>query len=765
VPDNVAPPDPHDALRRWKRVGLTAALAIAMLIPLAFVRFRLDRPVPVDEQATFAGSAACRECHAKVYDKWLGSHHQKAMAPATDATVLGNFDDATFDYFGTTSRFYRKDGAFRVRTEDESGGMTDYLIEFVFGFYPLQQYLIRFPGGRLQSLTIAWDDVEKQWYHLYPDARIEPGDWLHWTRGAQNWNGMCSECHSTNLRKGYDPDTDTFTTTYSEINVACEACHGPGSLHVAWGKLPAMARPASEDYRLVVSTKGMSSREQVELCAPCHSRRFYLRDYEHEPGSDLLDHLVPSLLDDSLYFPDGQIRDEVYEYASFVQSKMYRHGVRCTDCHDPHTTQRHKEANDLCLQCHRSDTYDTEAHHFHKKMVDGKPSEGWLCQNCHMPQRPYMGIDWRADHSIRVPRPDLSVSIGVPNACTNGACHADKTDAWTADAYAKWYGQARRPHYGTVIAAARRGDDGARADLLKMTQDRLFPAIVRATAISLLHRYPGAESADAVAKALADEESIVRRAALGHADLLPPEARLRLVAPLLADPVRGVRTEAASVFAQTPGFVPDAAQSEGFLAALSELEAALDYQGDFASSGFNRGNVLVALGRFDEAERYYLRSLEIDPLFVRSRVNYAMLLASGGRYAEAEMQLREALNAEPDAPAVAYNLGLLLAETNRLPEAVGFLETAADGMPDNVRAQLNLALAHRDSGDLAAAERGLERALTNQPGDADLLFALGDVYLRQRKIEDALRTARAWREAHPGDERAKSFEAAVAAQR
>jgi tetratricopeptide (TPR) repeat protein len=765
VADSSLPPDPADALRPWRRLGFVSLAAIALLIPLGFARYKVDRPAPVEEHATFVGAASCRECHAKVYDKWLTSYHAQAMAPASAATVRGNFNDATFDYFGTTSRFYRKDGGYWVRTEDESGALKDYRIEFVFGVYPLQQYLVRFPRGRLQSLTIAWDDVKKRWYHLYPDAKIAPGDWLHWTRGAQNWNGMCSECHSTNLRKRYDPDKDTFNTTYSEINVACEACHGPASLHVAWAKLPAMARPASEDYRLIVSTKGMSPREQVELCAPCHSRRFYLREYAQEPGSDLLDHLVPSLLDEQLYFPDGQIRDEVYEYASFVQSKMYRNGVRCTNCHDPHTMRRHKEGNDLCLQCHRGDTYDTEAHHFHKRTVGGKPSAGWLCENCHMPRRAYMGVDLRNDHSIRIPRPDLSLSIGVPNACTNAGCHSDKGDRWAADAYGKWYGQARRPHYGTVIAAARRGDESARADLLKMTQDRLFPAIVRATAISLLARYPGQESADALVKALQDEESIVRRAALDRADLLPPEERAKRVRPMLDDPVRGVRAAAASALAQTPGIDTASLHTASFDAALAELKAALSYQGDFASSGYNLGNLYSALGNPAEAERYYKRSLEIDPLFVRSRVNYAMLLASGGRNDEAETQLREAAKAEPDAPAVNYNLGLLLAETGRMPEAIVFLEKAATGMPENARVQYNLALAYRDAKQLGNAEASLRRAIAIQGNDAELLYALGDVQVRAGKVGDARRTAKLWRETYPDDPRAQQFEAAVAEKR
>lgn len=752
-----------DILAPYRRLSLWATAAIALLLPLGHLRFRLDRPPATVEAPAFVGSAACRDCHKAAYEKWEGSYHAKAMAPASAQTVRGDFADATFEYFGTVSTFTRKGDEFWVRTEGPDGEMADYRVEFTFGLWPLQQYLIRFPGGRFQTLSIAWDDVEKRWYHLYPKERVQTGDWLHWTRGAQNWNGMCSECHSTNPRKGYDPDRDTYDTTYSQIDVSCESCHGPGSLHLAWARLPAMARPSSEDYRLVVSTKGMSAREQVELCAPCHARRFYLKDYRHDPGSDLLDHLVPSLLDEHLYFPDGQIQDEVYEYASFVQSKMYRNGVRCSDCHDPHTTKRHKEDNGLCLACHRAETYDTSLHHFHKETFEGRPSPGWLCQNCHMPQRVYMGVDWRADHSIRIPRPDLSLSLGVPNACTNPACHADKGDRWADQAYAKWYGQARMPHYGTLLAAARQRRPEALPDLLRLTQDRLVPTVVRATAVSLLDRYFDPRCSGAVVQALQDEESSVRRAALERAALIPPAERAGRVRPLLQDPVRGVRTQAACALADTPGFQAPAGQDRAFEAALAEFEEAMRYEGDFAFAGFNLGNIYRALGRPAEAEEQYRRSIRIDPLFARTRVNYALLLNGQGRNAEAEEHLRAALEAEPDMPAACYNLGLLLAEMGRLAEAVGFLERATRSDPRDARAAYNLALAYRETGKASKAEAELERALSLAPDDGDFLFALSDLYARAGKLALARQTAARWAEKHPEDPRAKTFLRALAA--
>jgi predicted CXXCH cytochrome family protein len=758
--------DPADGpgLAAWERAGLAATLVLVVAIPLAFLKWAVsEAPRTVEEKATYVGREACKDCHRKAYDAWTGSDHDLAMQEANESTVLADFNDATFEQFGVVSRFYRKDGGFWVRTEGPDGAMGDFQVAYTFGVRPLQQYLIRFPGGRLQCLTIAWDVARRRWYSLYPDRRIPPGDWLHWTRGAQNWNGMCSECHSTHVHKGYDPDTDTYDTTWSEIDVSCEACHGPGSLHVAWARIPPMARPNSDDYRLVISTRGMSAREQVELCAPCHSRRFLLHDYEHAPGTDVLDHLVPSLLEENLYFPDGQIRDEVYVYASFLQSKMYRHGVRCTDCHDPHTTKRHKDGNDLCLQCHRGDVYNTSEHHFHKPTWEGKPSPGWLCQNCHMPQRVYMGIDWRADHSLRVPRPDLSLTLGTPNACSVPACHGDKPVAWAAQWTAKWYGQARPRHYGSTIAAAREGRPGARDDLIRLTQDRLYPAIVRATAVSLLDRYDGPETRQVLIRALGDEESLVRWAAVDHAPMLAPEERLGRLAPLLADPVEAVRAQAARMLGEIGAANLKERDAAAFRTALAEYERSMRYTADFPSSGYNLGNLYAAMGRPQDAEREYERSLRIDPLFVRSRVNYSLLLSATGRNGEAEQQLRAALAAEPDLPEANYNLGLLLAETGKLDEAAQVLGKAARERPDFPRVHYNLGLLLSQLGRTADAERSLARALALEPDNADYLFAMTDLHLRRGDRAAAEADLKAWAAAHPDDPRLAAVRAVLAA--
>ncbi|MFQ5790356.1 MAG: tetratricopeptide repeat protein, partial [Acidobacteriota bacterium] len=657
--------------------GFIASAAVVLTVLIWAARegiFRAPSKAIEEAPAAFVGRENCISCHQEVYEKWRDSHHDQSMAVADDGTVLGDFNDSVFEHGGIISRFHRRDGKYFVHTEGPDGEMADFEIAYTFGVDPLQQYLIPFSGGRLQSLTIAWDVQRRQWFHLYPGQDIPPDDWLHWTRGGQTWNGMCAECHSTNLRKGYHPTSKSYTTTWSEIDVSCEACHGPASRHVEWAETEAGARPEVENYGLVVATSGISSRQQVELCAPCHSRRNELGDYVHG-RRDLLDSLVPSLLEEGLYFPDGQILEEVYVYGSFVQSKLFQNGVGCSDCHDVHSLKLLKEGNALCLKCHRADAYDSYLHHFHKKTHHGAPSDGARCIKCHMPERPYMVIDYRADHSIRVPRPDLTLEIGTPNACSQSGCHHDRPVKWLADHFERWYGQARKPHFGTTLAAGREARPEAQAALIRLAGDSLYPAIVRSTALFLLGSYPGKESTEAFTRALADEEALIRYTAVDHVgDLsLSADRLIDLAAPLLSDPVRAVRMQAAIRLAGISEELLRPQQRERLDKSLHEYVEAMEYSLDFSVAGHSLGNLYARLGKHEKAEKYYLGAIEIDDLFYPAKANLALLYNGMGRNEDAEALLREILRDYPAMHDAAYSLGLLLAETNRFPEAVTYL--------------------------------------------------------------------------------------------
>jgi tetratricopeptide (TPR) repeat protein len=754
-------------LRRWKRAALAALGVILIVVPLSRV-IPPHRRAAVDlvesQDVTFVGRESCIPCHEQAYRAWYESDHDRSMAEANEETVLGDFDNGVFEHRGITSRFEQRDGSYFVHTEGPDGKLGRFEIAYTFGHDPLQQYLVRFPGGRLQALSIAWDVDAQRWFHLYPDADIPPDDWLHWTRNAQNWNGMCAECHSTDLRKKYDAVADRYTTTWAEIDVSCEACHGAGSRHVAWAEIPPMARPDLENDGLIIPSRAISARQEVELCAPCHSRRTELGDYDHS-RVPLLDNQLPALLREGLYHADGQIQDEVYVYGSFVQSKMFHNDVRCSDCHDVHSLKLRHEGNALCVQCHRADAYDTADHHFHKKIHEGKPSDGALCVKCHMPETTYMVIDERADHSLRIPRPDLTLEIGTPNTCNQSGCHMEKSTEWAAAEYEKWYGKARKPHYGTILAAGRRGDPEAHEALRSLVENPLYPTIVRATALSLLQSEPGETSARVWRRALMDDEALLRYTAVQSLDVSDTAELAALVAPLLFDPARAVRLQAAARLAGEPAGHLEPYQREALEREIEQYQRSMEYSLDFAFAGLNLGNLYNQLGDADRAEAYYRKAIQIDELFLPAKMNLAVLLDAQGNTSDAVVLLREILEAYPENHNAAYSLALGLAGLQRYEEAELYLARAVEGMPEHARAHYNRGLLLQQLGRDEDAERSLARALELEPASWDYLYALADFYVKRNRVDAADRIASRLIAAHPEQRAGHDLKAWVEARR
>ncbi len=738
-------------MKAWKLTGLLATIVIALSVPAYLFKVSyLSLPTVSNSKEadfSFTGSLKCADCHRTEYNNWQDSHHDHAMEIAGEDTVLGNFNNVSFESHGITSKFYRKENKFYTYTSGPDGRMGEYEITHTFGWYPLQQYLVPFEGGRLQCLPIAWDVREKKWFDLNPDIEIASDDWLYWTNAGQNWNGMCAECHSTNLKKNYDPVNDTYETTWTDIDVGCEACHGPGSGHVKWAETPEMGRPDVTNFNLAVRTSGISSRQLVNQCAPCHSRRAILGDYTHAE-SDLLDSLQPSLLTPDLYFPDGQILEEVYVYGSFTQSKMYHRDVKCSDCHDVHSARLIRDGNDLCLQCHRASEYNTAEHHFHKQKGEkGEPirsddgkilfevGTGSECMQCHMPGRNYMVIDYRPDHSFRIPMPDLSEKLNTPNACNR--CHMDKPVEWSEEWITKWYGPGRKGHYGEIIAAGRSHRPEVYNDLLKLATDTLYPVIVRATALSLLGAYPGEETINAYKISLMDEEALIRRTAVENIPLSDDQEKAKLIAPLLYDPVKAVRIEASSRLAGKPSEYLDTRQKEVYHRVLQEFITSMEYSGDFSFGRFNLGNLFQKLDDIDRAIENYRAAIKIDNLFYPAKVNLAMLYNGKGDQDKAEELFREVIKEHPGLYEIYYSLALLLAEKNNLEEAALYMEKAAHNMPDAARIHYNYGLLLQFLNRDKDAELEFKTALEIEPENMDFLYALFDFYFKRSRLPEA----------------------------
>src|SRR5215467_5850927 len=586
----------------------------------------------------YVGSQVCATCHAQAYEAWRSSDHALAMQEANAHTVLGDFHDAQFTAAGITSTFFTRDGKFYVNTDGPDGALHDYEITHTFGVTPLQQYLVELPGGRLQALSIAWDTRPQEaggrrWFHLYPGETLRAPDPLHWTGREQTWNYQCAECHSTDLRKHYDAKQNRYATTWAEIMVACEACHGPGAAHVAWAQARRPDAPHAQpgttgllvrlgrgtgSWVMQDTQRGIAtwngpprSTAEAEACARCHARRRPIVD-PYPSGRPFLDTHMPALLDAALYHADGQILGEVYEYGSFVQSRMFHAGVTCADCHEPHSLGLRAPGNAVCAQCHLPARFDTPEHHHHRA-----DSEAARCVACHMPTRTYMLVDPRRDHSFRVPRPDLSVTLGTPNACTG--CHQDQPPAWAADQIVQWYGPtspARRPHFAPALDAGRRGLLTAEKALATLATDQNEPGIARATALALLPEYLSPASLPAVEAALGDADPLVRATALAALEALPPAARVRLATPRLRDAVRVVRLAAAHALAGTPQQAWSTEQQADFDRALSELMASEAVNADRPETHLNLANLYARLGRAADAEAALRTALVLDPHFV-----------------------------------------------------------------------------------------------------------------------------------------------------
>ncbi|MFJ4376485.1 tetratricopeptide repeat protein [Pseudomonas japonica] len=710
---------------------------IPILLFLATLAEAEPRPPGLRYDGGYVSQDRCTACHTREAAAWATSHHSWSLREAREGNVLGNFDNVEFaDPSGVRMRFLRQGEHYVVNTEGEDGQRADFPIAYTFGFDPLQQYLIERPGGRLQSLTVAWDSRPREaggqrWFSLYPGQRFSPDDALHWTGRYQNWNAMCADCHSGNLRKGYDAASDTFQTTWSEMAVGCQSCHGPGQRHLDWA---AGTANDAANKGLAVDFDNPAKGYLVEQCARCHSRRETL-GAGSQPGKPLLDAVRPVVLSPGLYHADGQMLDEVFEYGSFTQSRMFEKGVTCSNCHEPHSTQLRAEGNDLCKACHnpagnpqfpslRKNDYDSPRHHFHQA---GAP--GSQCVDCHMPPRTYMGVDARRDHALRIPRPDLDGRTAAPDACTT--CHQDRRADWAAQAIEGWYGSPTRDaHYGVTFARARRHDPAVIRDLAQLIEDTTRPDIVRATAVELGGGYRAGLQGSLLA-ALRDESAQVRLQAARVIEGQSPGQRLQYLLPLLRDPSLAVRDQAARGLADAQGAALDTADNQRLGAQLADHEQRLLATADLPATRLNLALLLERQGRVDAAIVHYRQALQQDARYVPARTALARLLLARGQGEESAQLLREGLRLQANEPQLAWALGLLLAQQGRNDEAITWLRQAR-----GARAAYNLGLLLERMGRFDEAKSTLLDGLRQAPDDADLRFALAWLAARRGELPE-----------------------------
>jgi tetratricopeptide (TPR) repeat protein len=705
--------------------------------------------------AAFTGSDTCKSCHASEFENWRGSHHDLAMQEPDETTVLADFDDSSFSYGDIETRFFRKDGKFVVRTDGEDGKLQDFTVAYVFGVYPLQQYLLPLSRGRLQALSIAWDsrpsdEGGQRWFHLYPDEVIKHDDPLHWTGPYQNWNTRCAECHSTDLKKNYDLPSRSFNTTFEELNVSCEACHGPGDKHLelaAQGKtgdapsggFPTKLQQRGEwqfqaDQPIAQRLQSLTSNAQIDNCGRCHARRGTLGDYHY--GADLLDTHRLSLPQSPLYHYDGQILDEVYVYGSFRQSKMHQAGVVCSNCHEPHSLKLRAEGNGVCAQCHQPASYDNEQHHHHPA-----GSSGAQCANCHMPETTYMEVDPRRDHSIRIPRPDLSVVMGTPNACTQ--CHTDKRDDWALSALRGWGVQFRDTarHPARAFQAAANGDTRVTPQLSQLATSEDTPAIWRAAAMESLGELGGRDALQTATQLLYSDDPLLRVSTIRALQFLPLNQRFQLLEPLLDDDITSVRMEVANSLAGVPLDQVTEQQARQLSKLFNEFTRIQQGNADMPSALVQLGIFYVNRNDLPSAEGAYREALRLNPQLIPAQLNLADLLRSANREDEARQVLLTALEVAPEHGPTMHSLGLLEARSGNAEQALDYLGRAAQTETVATRYRFVYAIALHDLGQPQQAVSQLQALLRIVPQDQQVLLALANYSAELGQRDEARRYA------------------------
>lgn len=724
----------------------------------------------------FAGSEACVECHVPQHEAWTGSHHDLAMQHATPKTVLGDFNDAEISVGDVSSRFYMRDGKYFVHTDGPDGELAEFEIAYTFGVEPLQQYLVPFPDGRIQALGLAWDSRPaenggQRWFHIYPGEPIDNQDELHWSGTQQNWNYMCADCHTTNLVKGYNATQDSFNTTWSEIDVGCEACHGPAAPHLKWAALDSGLQAADISKGLAVlqhDRQGVSwtidaaagiatrsepigQRTETEVCAACHARRGRLSaGVEADPV--FLNHHMPAFLTESLYYADGQIKDEVYVWGSFSQSRMHAAGVTCSDCHDPHSLDLRAPGAAVCAQCHLPEKFATREHHGH--LVD---SAGADCLACHMPETSYMVIDPRRDHSIRIPRPDLSREFGTPNACNQ--CHTDQSVEWAAAVFPLKFPDAGEPFqdWARAFQQARNGQPQAEVSLLSVINDTSNPDIARATAVLELQGYLSPLSGQVLQQALNDDSPLVRIAALRTLEALPPDNRFPYAGRLLDDPLLAVRIEAGRLLAATPLNQMNGAERAALQRAIGDYISSQQYIADRPESGINLGNLYARTGDAVRAESHYRRAIRLDPGFSPAYLNLADLYRQQGLEAEARKVLDQGLERQPVDAGLHHALGLSLVRGGQLEQALLSLARSTELAPGEARYGYVYGIALNSAGQPALAVEALTAAHGRHPNNLQILQALATIESDRGQFEQARSWAEKMLAVNPADQTAQQL--------
>ena len=651
------------------------------------------RPPPPRARAggAYVGGAACTSCHAKEAAAWQGSHHDRAMAVASEATVLGRFDGTNFRHQGVTSTFFKRDGKFFVNTDGPDGKLADFEIKYTFGVDAAAAVPGPLPGGRLQALGIAWDTRPaaqggQRWFHLYPDRKLEarrpaaldrhrPGLELPVRR-------LPLDEPAQELRREDEPLRHDLDRHQRQLRGLPRAGLQPPRVGEAGRRLAALRRcrqgpdrwrstsaaaPAGRSIRATGNAARSKPREtsrEIETCARCHARRGQFTDAWHA-GEPLADGFRTSLIEPGLYFADGQMRDEVFNHGSFLGSKMHAKGVTCSDCHDPHTPeaaragQRRVRASATAPRsttCHRTTTM--------RRAPAAPRARRATCR-----RRPTWSSTRGTTTASAFRGPTARVSLGVPNACN--ACHADRKPQWAADAVKAWFPQPK-PGFQTfaeAFSAAERGEPGASAALAGSGPGP------RAVGLCARQRGPPAGPATCARPRCPRCATRCRPGCpgarrRGRRAGRRRRRRARAVAGAAAgrSGAPGAHGRGARAGRRAGGTPARHDSAQPSRPRSSEYEAAERFNADRPEGRANLGNLYATAGALRRGRGSLPRALALDPSFEQAALNLADLQRGRRRGGRGRADAARARwRATPARRRAHHALGLSLARQNAAP--------------------------------------------------------------------------------------------------
>ena len=722
---------------RW-RMALAAAAVVLVAVGSYLYFQRQTQPVAPQEDETpdralavegYTGAESCRECHQKAYEVWAQSAHARAMAAATPENVQGDFTrDTTYTYDGQSYKMFSRDGGYYIQAPNREGIPETYRAVYILGARQHENYLARFPDGRYQMLPVYYDLVQKRWYDsaegtLEIGQSLNPDDFYFWANHGRTWNKRCFDCHCSQMRKNYDLPTDTYNTAIGDLSVNCEACHGPGAAHVRfWQDAAEDPTLAQQEDRTLPRLKQLSATQQVETCAQCHALKTVLRS-GYVPGDDFQDYYEPFLIDnEDSYWPDGLAKKLAYPYLQFAGSECFRQaGLTCNGCHADHGSDRTAELVQdpggvgLCARCHPEIAADVRGHTHHSPSGPGGD-----CNACHLPQM-FRNQLVMTDHRIGVPVPEATVALGIPNACNQAGCHADKPPEWASEWSQKWYGdyQGARVARTVAIDRGRKGDAGPVGVLQGILGDGSEDPLLRAGVASIVGDLGSLAALPELVVALGDTHSVVRsQAAVALGKLGHPGALLPLAGALF-DSVFSVRTRAAFSLIMLD-FVPTTvADRQRHEAALEELRSVVEGRGmmaDDAEMHLNLGQVRELQHNFQAALQHYRYALRFAPGLPEAQGRMERLLEGEARYRKLVEMLAPRADSDPRA---SMALGLAHVHRGRLAEGIALLKRAVTAGGRSEMVQFGLGEAYRKQGKFGLSGGHYRAALAIWPDFSD----------------------------------------------